>query len=120
MKFQFKLTGKEYDAISNILDLYWAEVDSGEWQAGLLDINDGVLEINGVDGAVMFLENSIGEIDLCREAMHGIYREPSEYGEAYRIHRRIKKINLAVLTAFPEAREHFGYLGDYLPKKQGA
>jgi hypothetical protein len=112
MQAVIKLTKGTARDLDNIVDIYNAEVDSGEWKPDLFEVKyenkTAHLIINSIDGAVMVCDSLVGEIDHCTNSMYEDGSDSECYQEAYRARKRLRALMAQVLELYPEAQAQKG------------
>jgi hypothetical protein len=95
-------------------DIYDAEVSRGEYEPELWDIDESsnTILLDRAKGAAMFLDCLYGEIMQCHNAMDC---EPETYHIAYRMIKRMRKLETLVLEKFGDQIER-GEYGNWLVK----
>jgi hypothetical protein len=108
MRTPIKTTKKTIEDLSGAYDIYDAEVSSGEYEPELWDIDESsnTILLDHAKGAAMFLNCLNGEIQVCENVM---YEEPESYGIAYRMIKRMRRLEAIVLEKFGEQVERDMY-----------
>jgi hypothetical protein len=109
MQAIIKLTKGTYTDFANIVDIYNAEVDSGEYAPDLFYVSAksngtsryDALTINGIEGASMVCDSLIGEIEHCINSMYEDGSDSDGYQVAYRAKKRLQKLMAQVLDLYP-------------------
>ena len=114
MRTPIKTTAKTLQDLAGAYDTYYAEVCSGEYEPELWDMDESsnTILLDHAKGAAMFLDCLYGEIQVCENAM---YEEPEIYHIAYRMIKRMRKLEAAVLEKFGDQIER-GQYGNWLVK----
>jgi hypothetical protein len=114
MRTPIKTTKKTLQDLYGAYDIYDAEVCSGEYEPELWDMDESsnTILLDHAKGAAMFLDCLYGEIHNCHNSMD---EEPESYHIAYRMIKRMRKLEAAVLEKFGEQIEQTPY-GNWLVK----
>jgi hypothetical protein len=114
MRTPIKTTKKTIEDLGGAYDTYDAEVSSGEYEADLWDMDESsnTILLDHAKGAAMFLDCLYGEIQHCENVM---CEEPESYGIAYRMIKRMRKLEELVLEKFGDQIERGPY-GNWMVK----